>query len=88
MTSEIFYNFLVKVNEKFRHSNSDCVLFLDIFSGHVAGVDRCSNDNTPIESLPCQLHLNLPADRYWHWSGLQVEVQEVSPQTQVQPSFR
>ena len=55
MTSEIFHNFLVKVNEKFRHSNSDCVLLLDNFSGHVAGVDRCSNDdlsNTRIEWLP------------------------------------
>ena len=55
MTSDIFHTFLVKVNENFRVSNRNCVLFLDNFSGHKAGVDRCSiNDlsNTRIEWLP------------------------------------
>ena len=55
MTSDIFHTLLVKVNENFRVSNRNCVLFLDNFSGHKAGVDRCSiNDlsNTRIEWLP------------------------------------
>ena len=55
MTSDIFHTFLVKVNENFRVSNRNCILFLDNFSGHKASVNRCSiNDlsNIRIEYLP------------------------------------
>ena len=54
MTSDIFHT-LVKVNENFRVSKRNCVLFLDNFSGHKACVDRCSiNDlsNTRIKWIP------------------------------------
>ena len=54
MTSDIFHT-LVKVNGMFRVSNRNCVLLVDNFSGHKAGVDRRSiNDlsNTRIEWLP------------------------------------